>query len=88
MNDDDLFLGMMKLFTVSKISVDIRKRIVKGMRAPLSEPALIFLGKRLRDENDEVCCLIFKQFLATNTKLENFINEEARMLVLAEGLQH
>jgi hypothetical protein len=56
------------------------------MRAPYSETALAFLGKRLRDENDEVCCLIFRQLIENKTRIEQFSSEEARMFVVAEGL--
>lgn len=59
MKEDNIFLAMMRLLNSSK-SVEIRKRIIKGMKAPYSETALAFIGKRLRDENDDVCCTIYK----------------------------
>lgn len=59
MKEDAIFLAMMRLLNVSK-SCDIRKRLIKGMKAPYSEAALAFIGKRLRDENDDVCLVIFK----------------------------
>ena len=87
MKSDVLFLSLMKLLNAPKCSVEIRKRIIKGFRAPISEPGLAFLGKKLRDENDEVCALVFKQLMTNEVRLENFQSDEARMLVLAEGLQ-
>jgi len=62
MREDGIFLAMMRLLNSSK-SAEIRKRVIKGMRAPYSEAALAFIGKRLRDENDDVCCAIFKQLI-------------------------
>lgn len=86
MKEDAIFLGMMRLMNSSK-SVEIRKRVIKGMKAPYSEAALAFIGKRLRDENDDVCCAIFKQLIDNQTRIENFSCDEAKMLVIAEGLQ-
>ena len=62
MKSDAIFLAMMRLLNSSKSS-EIRKRVIKAMRAPYSEAALAFIGKRLRDENDDVCCAIFKQLI-------------------------
>ena len=62
MKEDAIFLSMMRLLNSSK-SAEIRKRVIKGMRAPYSEAALAFIGKRLRDENDDVCCSIYKQLI-------------------------
>ena len=72
MKSDVLFLSMMKLLNAPKCSVEIRKRIIKGFRAPISEPGLAFLGKTLRDENDEVCALVFKQLTTNEVRLEHF----------------
>jgi hypothetical protein len=49
LHHDSLFLAMMRLFNHVRTSPEIRKRIIRGIRAPISETALIFLGKRLRD---------------------------------------
>lgn len=56
------------------------------MRAPYSEAALAFIGKRLRDENDDVCQSIFRQLIENSTRIEDFQGDEAKMLVIAEGL--
>lgn len=88
MKSDPAFLHLLKLFTHGKGSAEIRKRIIKSIKAPISEPALAFMGKRLRDVNDDVVCLVFKQLLQCDVRLEDFANNESRMLVLAEGLQH
>ena len=85
MKEDAIFLAMMRLLNSSK-SAEIRKRVIRGMRAPYSEAALAFIGKRLRDENDDVCCAIFKQLIENQTRIENFSCDEAKMLVIAEGL--
>jgi hypothetical protein len=37
MQSDILFLSMMKLLTLSKINVEIRKKIIKGIKEPISE---------------------------------------------------
>lgn len=86
MKSDSVFLAMMRLLNSSKSS-EIRKRVIKAMKAPYSEAALAFIGKRLRDENDDVCCAIFKQLIDNQTRIENFSCDEAKMLVIAEGLQ-
>ena len=44
-SSDALFLSMMKLLTISKVSIEVRKNIIRGIRAPISEPALVFLGR-------------------------------------------
>lgn len=46
---DSVFLAQMRLFNIAKTTPDLRKRIIRGLKAPISEPALAFLGKRLRD---------------------------------------
>lgn len=87
LQSDAIFLAMMRLFNLGKTTPELRKRIIKGIRAPISEPALVFLGKRLRDQNDDVCSLIYRHLTQNEVTLENFMNDEMRMLVLAEGLQ-
>lgn len=44
MEDDQIFLNMMKLFTTQKTALDTRKRIIRAIRAPITEQALAFLG--------------------------------------------
>ena len=57
--DDNIFRQMMKLLMSSK-SAQIREKIIKSFRVPYSQPALAFLGKRLRDVNSNIVELIFK----------------------------
>ena len=59
MKSDIVFIHLMKLL-ISSNSVEIRKRIIKGLKGPYSEVTLAFMGKRLRDEDPNVCKLIFK----------------------------
>jgi hypothetical protein len=75
----------MKQLSTSK-SVEIRKRIIKTVKAPYSAGALAFLGKRIKDANPDVSVLVFKQLLATNTEITAFSSKEARMLVITEGI--
>lgn len=63
----------------------IREKIVKCLRVPYSQPALAFLGKRLRDVNTNIVELIFKQFEINGVTISQFPTPEARMLVLTEG---
>ena len=58
--DDVMFLSMMKLLSLST-SMKIRESIVKSFHAPYSEQALIFLGKRLRDNKPALVKTIFEQ---------------------------
>lgn len=85
MKTDHIFFAMMRLLNSSKSS-EIRKRVIRNMRAPYSEAALAFIGKRLRDENDDVCQSIFRQLIENSTRIEDFQGDEAKMLVIAEGL--
>lgn len=56
--DDPLFLSLMKLLMMST-SQRIRETIIKSIKAPYSDAALAFLGKRLRDKKPAVVKLIF-----------------------------
>ena len=82
--DDNIFRQMMKLLMSSK-SVQIREKIIKSFRVPYSQPALAFLGKRLRDVNSNIVELIFKQLTANEVTISQFPSPEVRMLVLTEG---
>ena len=75
---------MMKLLNQSKSS-HVRKKIIKSFQAPYSAPALVFLGKRLKDVDTEIIELIFKQLTQHGVKISSFPTAEARMLVLTEG---
>ena len=82
---DPVFLQMMRLL-VSSRSAEIRKRIIRGLKAPYSDEALAFLGKRLRDVNNDVVVLVFNQLAGDHVTLADFPTAEARMLLLTEGL--
>ena len=82
--DDNIFRQMMKLLMSSK-SAQIREKIIKSFRVPYSQPALAFLGKRLRDVNSNIVELIFKQLTANEVTISQFPSPEVRMLVLTEG---
>lgn len=82
--DDAMFRQMMKLFMQTK-SATIREKIIRSFRVPYSQPALAFLGKRLRDVNLNVVELIFKQLTDNGVTISQFPTPEARMLVLTEG---
>ena len=56
--DDEL----MKQLSTSKSS-EVRKKIIKSVRAPYSAGALAFLGKRLKDTNPAICALVFEQLI-------------------------
>lgn len=84
-DNDPIFAQLMKQLCTSK-SVEVRKRIIKAIKAPYSAGALAFLGKRLKDTNPDVCVLIFKQLRANNTEITAFDSKEARMLVITEGI--
>ena len=75
----------MKLLCTSR-SPEVRKKIIKVIKAPYSAGALAFLGKRLRDSNHDVCLLVFKQLIANKTDITAFSSKEARMLVITEGI--
>jgi len=49
----------MRLLVESR-STELRKKIIKGIKAPYSQTALAFLGKRLRDISPAVVTLIFE----------------------------
>ena len=82
--DDVIFLTLMKLLSLST-SMRTRESIIKSFRAPYSEQALIFLGKRLRDNKPSLVKLIFEQLTSNGVKISNFPTSEARMLILTEG---
>ena len=63
----------------------IREKIIRSFRSPYSQPALAFLGKRLRDINTNLVELIFKQLTDNGVTISQFPTPEARMLVLTEG---
>ena len=76
---------MMRLLVTSK-SAEIRKRIIRAIKAPYSDEALAFLGKRLRNVSKEVVVLVFDQLRSHHVTLADFPTAEARMLLLTEGL--
>lgn len=82
--DDTLFLSLMKLLMMST-SQRIRETIIKSIKAPYSDAALAFLGKRLRDKKPAVVKLIFDQLISNGVTISQFPGPEARMLVLTEG---
>ena len=82
---DNLFISLLRLLGVSA-SVEIRKRIIKALKAPYSDEALAILGKRLRDVNKDVIILVFNQLTSEGVTIEDFKTAEARMLVLKQGL--
>jgi len=82
--DDALFLSLMKLLMMST-SQRIRETIIKSIKAPYSDAALAFLGKRLRDKKPAVVKLIFDQLISNGVTISQFPGPEARMLVLTEG---
>ena len=82
---DSLFISMLRLLGSSR-SAEIRKRIVRALKAPYSHEALAFLGRRLRDVNGEVIVLVFSQLASEGVTIEDFPSAEARLLVLKEGL--
>jgi len=82
---DPIFAQLMKQLSTSK-SAEVRKRIIRAIKAPYSAGALAFLGKRIKDANPEVSILVFKQLLATGTEITAFSSKEARMLVITEGI--
>ena len=82
---DQVFVALMDLLMKST-STGIRKMIIRGIKAPYSNVALAFLGKRLRDMSPDVVTLIFDQLTKSETELKDFPTPEARMLVLTEGL--
>ena len=52
----------MKQLSTSK-SAEVRKRIIRAIKAPYSAGALAFLGKRIKDASPDVSILVFKQLL-------------------------
>ena len=62
---------MMKLLIKSN-SQQIREKIIKSFRVPYSQPALAFLGKRLRDVNASIVELIFKQLTVNKVTINEF----------------
>lgn len=84
-DNDPIFALMMKQLCTSK-NTEVRKKIIKAIRAPYSAGALAFLGKRLKDNNPAICELIFRQLIATKTEITAFPTKEARMLVITEGI--
>lgn len=84
-DSDPIFAQIMKLLCTSK-SPEVRKKIIKAIKAPYSIGALAFLGKRLKDQNPDVCVLVFKQMIANKTDITAFASKETRMLVITEGI--
>ena len=82
---DNLFCCLLRLLTVSA-SVEIRKRVIKALKAPYSDEALALLCKRLRDVNKDVTILVFNQLASEGVTIEDFPSAELRMLVLKQGL--
>lgn len=78
-------MALLKLLSVSK-SVEIRKKIIKNLRAPYPPQAMAFLGRRMRDTHPDVVTLIFKQLTINKTQIKDFNSAESRMLILTEGL--
>lgn len=75
----------MRLLVSSK-NAEMRKRIIKSIKAPYSKESLLFMSKRIRDVNIDVVVTIFKQLTSSKTPLSAFESIEARMLILTEGL--
>ena len=84
-DSDPIFAQLMKQLSTSK-STEVRKRIIRVIKAPYSVGALAFLGKRIKDANPDVSVLVFRQLLANNTEITAFSSKEARMLVITEGI--
>lgn len=82
---DPIFAQLMKQLSTSK-SAEVRKRIIRAIKAPYSAGALAFLGKRIKDASPDVSILVFKQLLSTGTEITAFSSKEARMLVITEGI--
>ena len=72
MASDPIFLHLIRLLSVAKSSGETRKRVIKAFHMPLSEAALAFIGKRLRDESEDVCITIFKHLKQLDCRLETF----------------
>ncbi len=58
--EDQLFLGLMQMLTLPQTNVEERKKIIKSLKKPLSQEALVLLARRLRDNSDDVCVTIFQ----------------------------
>ena len=84
-DNDPIFALLMKQLCTSKSS-EVRKKIIRSIKAPYSAGALAFLGKRLKDANPEICALVFKQLITSKTEITAFPSKEARMLVITEGI--
>jgi len=75
----------MNIMTHSRLR-DVRKAALYHLKTPYSEMALMFIGKRLRDKDDEVRKLAYSKLFKNGITLENFKSKEQRMLIMKEGL--
>ena len=78
-------MHIMKVMTHSKLK-EIRKEAINSLKTPYSPVCLLFLGKRLRDKDDEIRKIVFKKLTLNDVKIEKFESKEIRMLIIKEGL--
>ncbi|CDW89230.1 at hook motif family protein [Stylonychia lemnae] len=83
--NDQLFMNLMNVMTHNKLR-DVRKAALHHLQSPFSEVALLFLGKRLRDKDDDVRKLAFQKLRKNGIQIEHFKSKEQIMLIMKEGL--
>ena len=58
---EKVMLALLQLLNEKRTGPDTRKRVVKSLTAKMLTPtSLAMLGRRLRDQNDDVCLLVFQ----------------------------
>ena len=67
-------------------SKEVRKAAIQYLRPPLSPVALLFLGKRLRDRDDDIRRHTFMKFTKNGITIDMFPSPEQRLLIMKEGL--
>ena len=75
----------MRVMTHSRLK-EVRKEALQHLKAPITPISLFFIGKRLRDKEDDIRKLAFHKLSKCGVKLEDFKSLEQRMLIMKEGL--
>lgn len=79
-------IHLLRTMTHSK-QKEVRKAAINAVKGGnISSMCLFFLGKRLRDKDEEIRKMVFNKFTKNKIELEHFESKEARMLIIKEGL--
>jgi len=65
---------------------EVRKTALQHLKPPVTPISLLFIGKRLRDKEDEIRKLAYQKLTKFGVKIQDFQSLEQRMLILKEGL--